>query len=451
MLPLAPPIRVAMATALLALCASTSPAADWPQWLGPDRDGVWKEDGILETLPKDGPKVLWRKPIHGGYSGPAVAAGRVFVMDRIKKEADSKAEKGTGQPGTERVVCFDFKTGETLWTHEYDSTYLKVDRPIGPRTTPSVDGDRVYTLGTMGDLRCLDAKTGKPVWTKSFEKDYAAKSPVWGYSAHLLIENDLVIALVGGEGKAVVAFDKLTGQEKWTALTSADVGYSAPVIAEAGGVRQLIVWLSDALAGLNPSTGEVHWRHRHPEQGKVQQKPTVTISTPKVVGDKVYVSSAYDGMLAVKLAKDKPSAEIAWREKVGLRDEHPLRILMSSILVRDGHLYGIASDTGDVFCADAETGKGVWKSNELFGGKPALFGTAFWVEQGDRIFAFTDAGDLVILKLTPKKYEELGRAHLLDPIGADRGRKVIWSHPAFAGKSMIVRNEKEVVCFSLAK
>ena len=322
---------------------------------------------------------------------------------------------------------------------------------MGPRATPAVDEDRVYTLGMMGDLRCLDAKTGKPVWTKSFVKDYGAILPPWGFSAHPLVEKHLVIVLVGGEKKGVVAFDKRTGKERWTALTSEDVGYSPPVIAEVGGERQLIVWLSDALAGLNPATGEVYWRHRHPAAGVVQQKPTVTIITPKVVGDMVYVSSAYDGVLAVKLARDKPTAEVAWRENVKRKGGASTRILMTSLLARDGHLYGVAADSGEVFCAEAATGKVVWTDKGLFGGNDALFGTAFWVEHGDRVFAFTDAGDLAILKLTPKGYEELGRAHVLDPIGADRGRKVIWSHPAFAGKKMLVRNEKEIVCLSLAK
>jgi outer membrane protein assembly factor BamB len=443
------PSRVLASLILLASIAPTF-AADWPQWLGPDRDGVWKEDGVIAALPKDGPKVLWRKPIHPGYTGPAVAGGRVFVTDFVKKPVDPMAPKGGGQPGTERVLCLDFKTGETVWTHEYDTTYKKVDRPMGPRATPVVEGDRVYTLGTMGDLRCLDAKTGKPVWTKSFGTDYKALPPVWGFSAHLLIEKDLVIALVGGEGKAVVAFDKATGKERWAALTSADVGYSAPVIAEAGGVRQLIVWLSDALAGLNPATGAVYWRHRHPAAGEKQQTPAVSIVTPKVVGDMVYVSSAYDGLLAVKLAKDKPTAEVAWREK-GERKGPALRFLMTSILVKGDHLYGVAADTGEVVCAEAATGKALWADKGLFGGKDALFGTAFWVEQGDRVIAFTDAGDLVFLNLTPKGYAETGRAHILDPIGADRGRKVIWSHPAFAARTMIVRNEKEIVCVSLAK
>lgn len=436
---------------LIALGSASLFAADWPQWLGPNRDGVWNEQGILETLPKEGPKVLWRKPINPGYSGAAVVGERIYVMDRVKKDPAPNGGKPAGQPGNERVLCLDMKTGDTIWTHEYDCVYKGVDRPMGPRTTATADGDHVYTLGTMGDLCCLETKTGKPVWTKSFVKDYSAKPPVWGFSAHLLIEKDLVIALVGGEGKAVVAFDKKTGQEKWTALTTEDVGYAAPVIAEAAGIRQLIVWLSDALAGLDPATGKVLWRHRHPEQGKVQQKPAVSIVTPKVVGDMVYVSSAYDGLLAVKLTADKPGATIAYREDVTRREADPTRFLMSSIIVRDGHLYGLIADTGAMVCADAKTGKVVWKSNDLFGGKDALFGSVFWVEQGSRLFTFTDAGDLVILKLNPTKYEEISRAHILDPIGSDRGRKVIWSHPAFSQQKMIVRNEKEIICVSLAK
>ena len=416
-------------------------ASDWPQWLGPNRDGVWKEDGLLEKFPDGGPKVLWRKPINAGYTGPAVAGGKVFVMDRVKKDASS-----------ERVLCLDAKTGEQIWIHEYPRDYKGVDRPIGPRTTPTVDSERVYTLGTMGDLYCLNAKTGKPVWSKYFPTDYKTKPPVWGYSAHLLVHDGLVIALVGGEGKAVVAFDKLTGQEKWTALSSADVGYSAPVIAEAGATKQLIVWLSDKLAGLNPKTGEVYWKHAHPAEGKKQMTPAVSIVTPKVVGDRVYVSSAYDGGLCVKLAADKPTAEVVWRAN----DIHPknpekLPILMTTMIAKGDHLYSVSAPMGDVVCAEAATGKTVWSSKDLFAGKDALFGSAFWVENGDRVFCFTDAGDLAILKLNPTKYEELARVHVLDPVGADRGRKIIWSHPAFADKTMIVRNEKEIVCISLAK
>jgi outer membrane protein assembly factor BamB len=155
--------------------------------------------------------------------------------------------------------------------------------------------------------------------------------------------------------------------------------------------------------------------------------------------------------LAVKLTADKPGATITYREDVTRKEADPTRFLMSSIIVREGHLYGLIADTGATVCADAKTGKVVWKSNDLLGGKDALFGSVFWVEQGSRVFTFTDSGDLVILKLNSTKYEEVARAHILDPIGSDRGRKVIWSHPAFAQQKMIVRNEKEIVCVSLAK
>jgi outer membrane protein assembly factor BamB len=426
-------------------------AADWPQWLGPNRDGVWSETNILDKFPSSGPKVLWRKPINPGYSGPTVANGRLIVMDRVRKEATADTPNDAVL-SSERVLCLDPKTGEQLWVHEYPRQYQRVDRPMGPRTTAAIDGDRVYTLGTMGDLYCLDATSGKPIWNTYFPDAFSTKPPVWGYSSHLLIHDGLVIALVGGEGSAVVAFDKTTGAKKWSALTSADVGYSAPVLATAGGTKQLIVWLSDQLAGLNPKTGEVLWKHAHPETGKKQMTPAVSIITPKVVGNLVIVSSAYDGPLAVKLADDKPTAEIAWRSTESFpKQPEKMPVLMTTLIAKRDYLYGVTAPMGDVMCAKLATGETVWKNKQLFGGKDTIFGSAFWVEQGDRVFCFTDAGDLVILKLNPEQYEEVDRVHILDPIGADRGRKVIWSHPAFANQCMFVRNEKEIVCVSLAK
>ncbi|MFO0935604.1 MAG: PQQ-binding-like beta-propeller repeat protein [Gemmataceae bacterium] len=435
---------------LLLFTASTVRSADWPQWLGSQRDGVWRETGILDKLPKEGPKVLWKKPIDGGYSGPAVVGGRIYVMDRESKKPKGDEAKGT-LPGNERILCLDLKTGETIWKHEYDRPYINVNRPMGPRTTPVVDGNHVYTLGSMGDLYCVDAKTGKPVWNKFFGTDYNAKPPVWGFSAHLLVDKNLVYALVGGEGKAIVAFDKNTGKEVWSALTSKDVGYAPPVIAEVGGVRQLIVWLSDSLAGLKPETGELYWKFTHPEKNFNPAQPALTIITPKIVGNKVYVSSTFDGLCVVKLDADPKKSGLDFRSKTSAKGASMMPVLMTSLIHRDGHLYGLAAETGEVLCVKASDGSEVWKSDDLFGGKAALFGSAFWVENGDRQWTFTDQGDLVILNLTPKGYEEISRAHVMDPVGSDRGRKVIWSHPAFAEKKMIFRNEKEIICVSLAK
>ncbi len=181
-------------------------AADWPQWLGPNRNGVWSETGLISELPADGPTVLWRQPIGTGYAGPAVVGGKVFVMDRQAKPPAPDTPRGT-LPGTERVLCLDAKTGQELWKHEYDCPYARISYPEGPRTTPVVADNRVYTLGTMGDLRCLDTATGKPVWTKNFvtesgekparagqekaPKSYNVLPPVWGYSSHLLLHGDL--------------------------------------------------------------------------------------------------------------------------------------------------------------------------------------------------------------------------------------------------------------------
>src|SRR5262245_45320205 len=217
------------AAAAVTLLTPPVVAEEWSQWLGPQRDAIWAEKDLVTSLPKDGPTVVWRKPIGAGYSGPAVAGGKLYVMDRVKGEPDPKNPPAAGtQPGSERVVCMNATNGEPVWTHTYDCTYANVSYPSGPRTTPVVDGGHVYTLGTMGDLFCLNAADGKPVWSKNFPKDYKAPTPAWGWSAHLLVDGDNLIALVGGEGQAVVAFDKKTGKEKWKALTTKEICYSPP-------------------------------------------------------------------------------------------------------------------------------------------------------------------------------------------------------------------------------
>jgi len=163
---------------------------DWPQWLGPKRDGVWRETGIVEKFPKGGPKVLWRTPIGGGYSGPAVAGVRAYITDRLlATDAKNPASGFTKNeiPGKERVLCLDDATGQIIWKHDYDCNY-DMQYPAGPRTTPVVDNGKVYTLGAMGDLLCLDTANGKVLWSKNFPKDYNAPVQVWGFAAHPLLK-----------------------------------------------------------------------------------------------------------------------------------------------------------------------------------------------------------------------------------------------------------------------
>ena len=443
---------------LLAACAfvaisGTIQADNWPQWMGPKRDGVWRETGILDKFPDGGPKILWRKPIGAGYSGPAIANERVYVMDRGENTAAPKEGRIAPTPlkGVERVLCLDAKSGNEIWVHQYDCPYQKISYPTGPRTTPLIHEGKVYTLGTMGNLFCLDARSGKPIWSKSLKDEYKAAPPIWGHAASLLVDGRKLITLAGGDGSAVVALDKDSGKEIWKALTSEEVCYCPPTIIDAGGKRQLIIWLSETLNSLDPETGKLYWSVPYPENGS-PQRPAVNISQPRLVGDTLYVSSFYHGPLAVKLAKDKPQGEVAYRGKTlsNPAKANTLHTLMSTPGVVDGYLYGTGAE-GEIQCIEAATGKRVWSDKKAFRGKDALFGTAFFIRNGDRFFVFTDQGDLIIARLSPKGCEEISRANILKPSQTARGREVVWSHPAFAGKHMMARNDKEIVCVDLAQ
>jgi outer membrane protein assembly factor BamB len=446
------PAVLFLACMLVLLASSTAHADDWPQWLGPQRDGIWRENGILERFPKDGPKVRWRTPIGGGYTGPAVAGGRVYLSDRLLAKGAQNPKSGFGKgiiQGTERVLCLDEATGKVLWQHEYDCPY-RIAYPAGPRTTPLIHGGKVYALGAMGDLFCLDSATGKVLWSKNFIKDYEASVPLWGFAGHPLLDGDKLICLVGGKDNSLaVAFDKDTGKEIWRALSAREPGYCPPMIYEFSGKRQLIIWHPEAVNGLDPETGKVYWSQPFP------LRSGLSIPTPRQAGDLLFVTTFYNGpmMLRVNAAEQKPS--ILWKGKSN--SEAPnrtdgLHTIMPTPFIQDGYIYGVCS-YGELRCLKATTGERVWESLQATGSEKSdgdRWKNAFLIPQGDRVFLFTEAGDLVIARLSPKGYEESGRAHILEPTNHMPGRPVVWSHPAFANRSMYVRNDKEVVCVSLA-
>src|SRR4051812_26645131 len=296
-------------TLALTLAAAPLHADDWPQWLGPQRDSVWRETGILEKFPAEGPPVRWRVPIGPGYSGPAVAAGRVYVMDRaVAKDAPPPGGpfKRGHIPGTERVLCFDQADGTLLWTHEYDCPYT-VSYAAGPRVTPTVADGKVYTLGTEGNLLCLDAASGKELWAHDFKTEYGVATPVWGFAAHPLLDGPRLICLAGGQGSVAVAFDKESGKELWRALSAREPGYAPPVIVEAGGKRQLIIWHPEALNSLNPETGQVYWSE------PFTSRMGLSLATPRKLGDLLFVTSFYTGSLMMRLAPDAPTAAKVWQ------------------------------------------------------------------------------------------------------------------------------------------
>jgi outer membrane protein assembly factor BamB len=420
-------------------------ADDWPQWLGPKRDGVWRETGILDKFPEGGPKVTWRAKIAAGYSGPAVANGRVYVTDRVlaggAKIPDEKfpSRQKTAILGAERVLCLSEKDGTLLWKHEYDCPY-KVSYPLGPRTTPVVADGKVFTLGAEGNLLCFEAEKGKVVWERDLKKDYKVESPMWGFSAHPLLDGKKVICIVGGEGTTVVAFDKDSGKELWRALTAREPGYCPPMIYEIGGKRQLVVWHSQAVNGLDPETGKVFWT-----------QPTntyfaMTIATPRQLGDAVFISAHPQTSLLVRV-KEGTTPELApWKgsSKLGIAS------VFSTPFVENGHIYGVNSG-GALCCIKAETGERLWQTfDATTGDRPAGSAECFLIKNGDRFFLFNEKGDLIIADLSPKGYKEISRAHLLDATTSTWGRDVLWSHPAFANRSVFVRNDKELLRVSLA-
>ena len=415
---------------------------DWPQWLGPKRDSVWRETGIIEKFPQDGPKILWRTPISGGYAGPAVASGRVYVADFVAEgDTTPNPNKRSDRKGIERLLCLDAKTGQVLWKHEHETTY-KISYDYGPRCTPTVSGGKVYALGAEGRLCCLDAKSGDEVWSHDFTSDYKVATPMWGFAGHPLVDGQKLICLVGGKGSVAVAFDKDTGKELWRALDAPDPGYCAPSIIEAGGTRQLLIWHPLAVNGLDPETGKVFW--------SIELKPDygMSIQIPRKLGDLLFVGGIGMQCVCLKLHPDKPTVDEAWRGdiKTGL---FPVN---STPFLEDGILYGCCTK-GELRGVKLDSGVRLWETFQPTTNKrPAQSGsgTAFLVKNGDRFFLFSETGDLIIAKLSPAGYEEISRAHLIEPTQNGFGRDVIWSHPAFAEKCVFARNDKEIVCASLA-
>ncbi|WP_020472160.1 PQQ-binding-like beta-propeller repeat protein [Zavarzinella formosa] len=415
-------------------------ADDWPQWMGPKRDNTWRETGIIESIPKAGLKPLWKVKVAGGYAGPAVAGGKVYLADFVSS-ADPKQEvyERTNYKGTERLICFDAKTGKELWKYEQPATYT-ISFPNGPRCTPAVADGKVYALGAEGHLACLDAVTGKPLWTKDFNKDYATKTPLWGYASHPFIDGKKLICIVGGEGACVVAFDKDSGKELWKNLTAREPGYSSPGIIEAGGARQLLVWHSESVNSLDPETGKKFW------SSPLKATNAGAVMVPSRDGEHLFVGG-YDGVCkGFRLTTDQPGAEEIW---IGDRRKgvYPVN---SQPFVENGLLYGIDSK-GELRCMEMATGKRLWESLEPVGGKAGQCATAFLVKNGDRFFIFNELGEILIAKLTREGYQETGRTKIIEPTGHSFGRDLMFSMPAFAEKCVFVRSDRELICVSLAK
>ena len=437
--------RVGVIGVLTLLVSGICSADDWEQWMGPSRDGVYRESGVIDSIPESGLEVKWRLPINGGYAGPAVADGKVFVFDYLRSsgKAFNNPSQRAELKGEERLVAIDEKNGKKIWEHKYDCPY-SISYPAGPRCTPTVDDDRIYILGSEGDLKCLDVKDGGVVWAKSLKKDFNAEVPLWGFSSHPLIDGDSLLVCVGGEGQGVVALDKTTGKVNWKAL-DAKAGYCPPTIIKHGGVRQLIVFHPEAVASLDPSNGNKYWSI------PIEPLYEMSISRPMLDGNFLYASGIGNQSVMIELDPEKPGAKEVWRGK-------PRTSVFSAnatpIFV-DGVVYGSDCMVGQLVAVDAKSGDRLWATFDATkpdGKRRVVHGTAFLTRIGDsnRYFVMSEVGDLLVSELTKEGYKPHGRFHVLEPTGESFGRSVVWSHPAYANKTAYIRNDKEIVAVSIA-
>jgi outer membrane protein assembly factor BamB len=288
----------------------------------------------------------------------------------------------------------------------------------------------------------LDADSGKVLWDVDFAKRYGATPPLWGVAAHPLVDGNLVYCVVGADEGVVMAFDKETGRQRWRALSAREQGYCPPTIIEHAGIRQLLIWHADSFNSLNPQTGKLYW------SAPLKPNYGMAITTPRKLDSSLLVSGF--GVAAMfKLDDARPAADVLWRgrPKMGVFCSN------STPFLENGVIYGCDIETGALMGVRIEDGERLWQTlvPTSGGSRRDRYGTAFIVKHQDRFFLFSEKGDLILANLTPQGYDEISRFHVLEPTNSTFGRAVVWSHPAFANRHLFARNDKELVCVSLAK
>ena len=410
-------------------------AADWPQWRGENRDGIWREKGIVQKFQHEQLPICWRVKIANGYSGPTVAKGRVYITDLL-----------TSPNKVERIHCFDAMTGDEIWSHAYESNYKKVGYPNGPRASVTVNDGRAYSLGSMGHLFCLDAAKGNVLWSKDLYTEYKIRMPIWGIAASPLVEKGLVILQIGGADNAcLLAFDKVTGKEKWRALND-KASYSAPIIIMQAGKRVLVCLTGERIVGLNPLSGNLYWQHPFEPVEMV-----ISIATPVFENNHLFVSSFYDGSLLLKVNPDELSVEKLWRRRgQSERITDSLHCCISTAVLQGDYIYGVDS-YGELRCLDMKTGDRIWESLDAV--PKDRWSNIHMVRHEDKIWMFNERGELIISKLSPQGFHQISRTKLIEPTTGQLkrgGKGVCWSHPAFANKHIYIRNDEELVCADLS-
>jgi outer membrane protein assembly factor BamB len=428
---------------VLILAVNLLSAKDWPQWQGPERDGVWPESDVVAKFPNEGPKIKWRTPVGLGYSGPAVVGKHVFLLDYKKKSGTVTVNPGgrSHLEGTEILRCFDAATGEEKWSSSWDQP-LDLSFPNGSRTTPAVAEGKVVALGAEGRLVCCDATNGKKLWEHQLKELSTAKeSPIWGYSSHPLIHEGRVYVNAGTTQGVTMAFSLSDGKLAWSALPCSEPGYAPPALIKVEGKLQIVTFFPKGVAGLDPAKGDVLW------QAKIEAPYGMSIMQPAFNDGIVMVSAMGKKNLGIRLTGGK--GEVAWdgvNRSFAAKNGSPMAL---------GDCFVGCDTDGQLKCVKASTGELVWERADAILKKKGNSGTFFMARVADtpRFVVFNQDGELLLGEISTdpaKTWTESSRAVILKPTTPQMGNQtVVWSAPAFAQHCVFARNDEELICVSL--
>lgn len=396
---------------LLLLTRQVAQGEDWPQFLGPQRNGTYSGP-VATAWPKSGPAMLWKLDVGHGFSAPVVARGRVILFHRRENQAI--------------VDALDAKSGKLIWSSAYPTDYRDdFGFDEGPRGAPAVVGQRIYTFGAEGVLQALDFSTGKRIWTVDTRQKFGAAKGFFGAACSPLVDDGRVLMNIGGpNGGGIGAFDAETGKVLWTA-TNDEAGYSAPVLANIAGVRHALFWTRAGLVDADPATGKVAfefpWRSR--------SHASVNAAAPLVVGNLVFLSASY-GTGATLLQIDGTSVKQLWASDDALSNHY------ATSVYRDGYVYGYhgRQEFGQSLRAiELKTGKVHWNVDGFGAGTVTL--------AGDRLVLIRENGQLLVAEASPKEFRPIAQAQLLPA--------TVRSYPALADGRLYVRNQTTLACFEV--
>jgi len=394
------------------LLATSTFGADWPQWRGANRDDHSPDTSTLKSWPATGPTREWLFTDAGiGYSGFSVVGNRLFTMG--------------GRRDSEHVICLDATSGKELWATPLGAIYGN-NWGDGPRSTPTVDGDKVYALSANGVLGCLSAKDGKRAWEVDLRKQLGGEIQSWGYTESVLVDKNQVICTPGGSKGAMAALDKNTGKVIWQTAEVTDAAqYASPIIAESGGQRQYVQLLMRKLIGVNPKDGKLLWQTNFPGR-------TAVIPTPIYHAGHVYVTAGYG--VGCQLIKLGPTPEVVYENNV-MVNHH------GGVVLVDGKIYG-HSDKGGWTCQDFASGEKVWQSEKL--GKGACTSVA-----GQLICVDEKDGTVVLADASPKGWNEKGRFKLDPQTKLRKPQGHIWTHPVVVNGRLYLRDQDLIYCYNV--